>query len=54
VKVHLTGEGSFEDVLRFAGQVAGPGTGLLLEQVQLETQQDRVGLSLQALGLGRP
>ncbi len=54
VKVQLTGEGSFEDVLRFAGVIAGPGTGLLLEQVQLDHQQDHVGLSLEALGLGRP
>ena len=54
VRVHLTGEGSFEDVLRFAGQMAGPGTGLLLEQVELDTQQDLVGLSIDAMGLARP
>lgn len=54
VNVRLSGEGSFEDVVRFAGEVARPGSGLLLQQVALDTQQDRVGLSLEAMGLGRP
>jgi hypothetical protein len=54
VNVRLRGEGSFEDVVRFAGQVARPGSGLLLQEVALDTRQDRVGLSLDAMGLGRP
>lgn len=54
VNVRLTGEGSFEDVLRFAGQVVRPGSGLLLQEVALDTQDERVGLSLEAVGLGRP
>jgi hypothetical protein len=54
VKVRFTGEGSFEDVVRFAGHVARPGSGFLLQEVALDTRQDRVGLSLEAMGLGRP
>jgi hypothetical protein len=54
VNVRLTGEGSFEDVLKFAGDIARPGSGLLLQQVGLETQNERVALSLDAMGLGRP
>jgi hypothetical protein len=54
VSVRLTGEGSFEDVLRFSGAVVRPGSGLLLRQVALDTQDERVGLSLEAVGLARP
>ena len=54
VSVRLKGEGTFEDVLRFAGHVVRPGSGLLLQQVELQNQEERVGLSLEALGLGRP
>jgi hypothetical protein len=54
VNVRLTGEGSFEDVVRFAGEIVRPGSGLLLQQVELANQDERVGLSLEALGLGRP
>ena len=54
VNVKLKGEGSFEDVVRFAGHVARPGSGFLLQQVALDTQRERVGLSLEALGLGQP
>jgi hypothetical protein len=53
VSVRLRGEGSFEDVVRFAGHIARPGSGLLLELVALDTRQERVGLSLEAMGLGR-
>lgn len=54
VSVRLSGEGSFDDVLRLAGGVAGPGSGLLLQQVAIETRDSRVGLSMDAVGVGQP
>jgi hypothetical protein len=53
VSVRLTGEGSFEEVVRLAGDVARPGSGLLFQKVGLQTSDDRVGLLLQAAGLGQ-
>ena len=54
VKVRFSGEGSFEDVVRFSGHGARAGSGLLLQEVALDTREDRVALSLEAMGLGRP
>ena len=54
VNVRLTGEGSFEDVLRFAGHIVRPGSGLLLQDVALQNQDERVALVLEAVGVARP
>jgi hypothetical protein len=54
VSVRLSGEGSFDDVLKLAGEVVRPGSGLLLEQVALQTGGDRVGLRLDAVGVANP
>lgn len=52
--VRLTGEGSFDDVVRFAGEVVRPGSGLLLRQVALQAKAEAVGLTLEADGVGNP
>jgi hypothetical protein len=52
VTVRLTGEGGFDDVVKLTGTIAGAGTGLLLQQVAFETRDARVGLTLEAVGVG--
>jgi hypothetical protein len=54
VSVHLSGEGSFDDVLKLTGGVAGPGSGLLLQQVALEARDTRVSVSMDAVGVAQP
>jgi hypothetical protein len=51
VNVRLSGEGSYDEVVKLSGDVARAGTGLLLQQVALENREDRVILSLEAVGL---
>jgi hypothetical protein len=50
--LRLTAEGAFDDVVRFAGHVVRPGTGLVLSRASLHTQPPGVVLSLEAVGLG--
>jgi hypothetical protein len=52
--VHLTGVGSLDDVARFTGELARPGTGLVLSSVSLVPRAGAVDLSFEALALGTP
>ena len=49
--VQLAVEGPFRDVVRLAGDVVRPGTGVVLERVQLSGRESRVAMSLQGVGL---
>lgn len=50
--VGISAEGSFADVMRFTGELARPGRGLVLDRVRLVSRPPRVGLELGASGLG--
>lgn len=53
--VHLSGEGRFEDVVRFTAAVAPPGGRVVLERVRLAPGPDTIFLELDALSLeGNP
>lgn len=49
--VNLAVEGPFRDVVRLAGEVVRPGTGVVLERFRLEGRDARVGMSLEGAGL---
>jgi hypothetical protein len=44
--LRLSAKGDFEDVVRASGQVVRPGSGLLLERVQMRPKQQEDGLDL--------
>jgi len=50
--VALSAEGSFADVMRLTGELARAGRGLVLDRVRLNARSSRVGLDLEASGLG--
>ena len=50
--VHLTGVGSLDDVARFTGELARPGSGLVLSSVGLVPREGTVELSFEALAMG--
>lgn len=51
-QVHIQGAGSFAEVVKLAGQLTtGPG-GFLLEQVTFTPRGERVGIAIEAYGLG--
>jgi hypothetical protein len=50
-QVQLSVEGPFRDVVRLAGEVVRPGTGVVLERVDLNGHAARVAMSLQGVGL---
>ena len=50
-QVQLSVEGPFRDVVRLAGEVVRPGTGVVLERVDLNGRDARVAMSLQGVGL---
>ena len=49
--VHLSGEGRFEDVVRFTATVAPPGGTIVLDRVRLAPGPDMISLELDALSL---
>ena len=50
--VALSAEGSFGDVVRLTGELARAGNGLVLDRVRLFSRAPRVGLDVEASGLG--
>ena len=52
--VALSAEGSFADVMSLARELSRAGRGLVLGRVRLEARSSRVGLDLEASGLGSP
>jgi hypothetical protein len=50
--VALSAEGPFADVVRLTGELARPGSGLVLERVRLSARPPRVALDVEASGLG--
>jgi len=50
--VALSAEGPFADVLRLTAELARPGSGLVLERVRLVSRPPRVGVDVEASGLG--
>src|SRR5439155_544823 len=50
--VALSAEGSFADVMSLARELSRAGRGLVLGRVRLEARSSRVGLDLEASGLG--
>jgi hypothetical protein len=51
--VALSAEGSFADIIRLTGELAQAGRGLVLDRVRLDGRSSRVGLDVEASGLGR-
>jgi len=51
--VALSAEGSFADIIRLTGELAQAGRGLVLDRVRLDARSFRVGLDVEASGLGR-
>jgi hypothetical protein len=51
--VRLSAVASFADAVRLSGELAGPGSGLILQRVRLEPRGDRqrVGLDVEAVAL---
>jgi hypothetical protein len=49
--VHLSGEGRFEDVVRFTATVAPPGGTIVLDRVRFAPGPDTISLELDALSL---
>ena len=49
--VSLNAEGGFPEVVRLASQVAGAGSGLLLQTVSFSPSPQTVGLAVEAVGL---
>lgn len=50
--VSLSAEGPFADVVRLTGELARPGSGLVLDRVRLVSRPPRIGLDVDASGLG--
>ena len=50
--VALSAEGSFADVMSLTGELARAGRGLVLDRVRLSARSSRVGLDVEASGLG--
>jgi hypothetical protein len=50
--VSLSAEGPFADVVRLTGELARPGSGLVLDRVRLVSRPPRVGVDVSASGLG--
>jgi len=50
--VALSAEGSFTEVMRLTGELARAGGGLVLDRVRLVSRSPRVGLDVEASGLG--
>jgi len=50
--VALSAEGTFTDVVRLTGELARAGRGLVLDRVRLVSRPPRVGLDVEASGLG--
>ncbi|PYQ20319.1 MAG: hypothetical protein DMF81_18990 [Acidobacteria bacterium] len=50
--VGLSAEGSFADVIQLAGELARPGSGLVLDRVRVTSRPPRVALDVDAAGLG--
>lgn len=49
--IHLSGEGRFEDVVKFAAAVAPPGGNIVLDRVRFAPGPDTIFLELDALSL---
>jgi hypothetical protein len=49
--IRLGGEGAFADVVRLTGELVRPGTGVVLEKLQLTGQDSRVAVRLEGVGL---
>ena len=50
--VALAAEGTFADVMSLTGELSRAGRGLVLERVRLDARSSRVGLYVEASGLG--
>jgi hypothetical protein len=50
--VTLSAEGTFDDVVRLTADLARTGQGLVFDRVRLVARPPRVGLDLDAVGLG--
>jgi hypothetical protein len=50
--VALSAEGSFADVMSLTGELSRAGRGLVLDRVRLSARSSRVGLDVEASGLG--
>lgn len=50
-EVQLSVEGPFRDVVRLAGELVQPGTGVVLERFRLTGREARVAMSLHGVGL---
>jgi hypothetical protein len=50
--VHLSASGAFAEVMLLCGELAGPGSGIVLERLRLSAGAAGVALDLQALRLG--
>jgi hypothetical protein len=50
-EVRLSVEGPFRDVVRLAGELVRPGTGVVLERFRLTGREARVAMTLQGAGL---
>jgi hypothetical protein len=51
--LHVTAEGASEDVVRLAGRLAGPGTGVYLSNVRFSiARQGALALEVEAFSLG--
>jgi hypothetical protein len=51
-RVSLSAEGTFSEVIRLTGAIAGSGTGLVLDNVRVRPAPGGVALELEALRLG--
>jgi hypothetical protein len=49
--VRLSAEGRFPEVVRLAGELVRPGTGVVLERFRLNAHDSRVAMSLEGVGL---
>jgi hypothetical protein len=52
--VHVHGSGTFADTITALGRLAGPGSGLSLERVQLSASEDRITMDVSGAGLVGP
>jgi len=50
-QVRLSAEGPFAEVVRLAGELVRPGTGVVLERFQLTGRDSRVAMHLEGVGL---
>jgi hypothetical protein len=53
-EVQLSAEGTVAEVMRFAGELGGPRSGVVLERLHLASAPAGVSLELQAFSLGGP